>query len=90
MKDTKILKRVLRYARKNRTDTHKRYALWQTRNGRSGPVLKLEGKVEAWGQMVRYTESLLRDVQEAEEAQSFPTETVAEVKVEVDIGAYDE
>ena len=89
-----LLKRLLRYARKNRTDTHKAYVtLMSSAAGRSGPVLKMEGKTEAWGQMVRYMESLMREL-DGNIAKFDPPmedddthETVAEI--EMDMEAYD-
>lgn len=60
-----LLKRLLRYARRNRTDAAKAYTILLSGSGRTGPTLKLEGKVEGWEQMVAYMESLLRELDDA-------------------------
>ena len=59
---TVLLKRLLRYARRNCTDMAKIHAALVTEKGRSGPVLRLEGKQEAWEQMIHYMETLTREV----------------------------
>jgi len=60
-----ILKRVLRYARKNHTLVHQNYAASLTSNKRESLVSKHLGRVEAWGQIVRYMEGLVHELDEA-------------------------
>jgi hypothetical protein len=60
-----LLKRILRYSRKNYTESFKRYALLMSSGGRAGPTLGAAGKAETWGQITRYMEGLMRELDEA-------------------------
>ena len=60
-----LLKRILRYSRKNYTESFGRYALLLSGGGRREPANKEFAKAEAWGQMVRYMEGIMRELDKA-------------------------
>ena len=59
-----IVKRLLRYLRKNHTEAHKKYAA-SLSSGKAGHIGRLIGEVETWGRMVRYMEGIIRELDEA-------------------------
>lgn len=79
-----LLKRILRYSRRSYTTAFKHYALLMSSGGRAGPTLGAAGKAETWGQITRYMEGLMRDLDKSIEMSESFHETIAEVESDME------
>lgn len=67
--DKTTLKRILRYARKSKTTAHNKWLKGVDKEGRSGNTAMAEGQWDAWCTITDYLEVLLREVEDAQEAE---------------------